>query len=325
MANPTVLVTGASGFVGRAVVAQILRDGRETPRAAVRRDAAAPSGAEIARVGDLDANTDWSSSLRGARMVVHCAARVHVMRESAADPLKEFRRVNVAGSAALAKQAAAAGVERFVFLSSIKVNGEETAQGAPFTADDLPAPLDPYGVSKLEAELALRDVAATTPMTVAIIRPVLVHGPGVKGNFLTMMKLLAMGIPLPFGAVDNRRSLVALDNLCDLVVTCARHPAAANKTFLVSDGEDLSTAALLRRLAASLDKPARLVPVPASLLNIAATVVGAGSIARRVLGSLQVDISSTRSALGWSPPVGVDAGLRAAAEDFLRRRSPGAG
>jgi len=315
-----ILVTGANGFVGSRVVARILTDGLETPRAAIRREPhdALPGG-ETVRVGSLGPDTDWSEAVRGADVVVHCAARVHVMRELAEDPLAEFRKVNVEGTVTLARQAAAAGVERFVFLSSIKVNGEESQPGKPFEASDAPAPSDAYGKSKYEAEVSLQQIASETGMAVTVIRPVLVYGPGVKGNFRTIMRLLALGLPLPLGAVDNRRSLVALDNLCDLVMACARSAAAGNKTFLVSDGEDLSTTTLIRRLAAAMGIAPHLFPVSPRMLGTAATVVAMGGIAKRLLGSLQVDIEPTARALDWRPPLSVEEGLKRAADDFLRR------
>jgi UDP-glucose 4-epimerase len=235
------------------------------------------------------------------------------MADKAADPLEEFRRVNVQGTLNLARQAAAAGVRRFVFISSIKVNGEATQLGRSFTADDAPAPLDAYGVSKMEAEQGLRELAAQTGMEVIIIRPPLVYGPGVKANFAAMMRWLQRGVPLPLGAIHNQRSLVALDNLVDLIVTCHTHPAAANQTFLVSDGEDVSTSELLRRMGQALDRPARLLPVPQSWLKLAAAMVGKSDVAQRLCGSLQVDISKTRQLLSWTPPLSLDQGLKRAA------------
>ncbi len=241
------------------------------------------------------------------------------MDDTSADPLAAFRQTNTAGTLHLARQAAAAGVRRFVFVSSVKVNGEGTAEGSPFTAADAPAPQDPYGISKMEAEQGLRQIAVDTGMEVVIVRPPLVYGPGVKANFATLMRWLQRGIPLPLGAVtDNRRSLVALDNLVDLLITCIHHPAAANQTFLVSDGEDLSTTALLRRMGQALGKPALLLPVPPALLALGAKVLGKGDVAQRLLGSLQVDITHTRETLGWTPPIGVDEGLRRAAAGMTK-------
>jgi nucleoside-diphosphate-sugar epimerase len=307
-----VLVTGASGFVGGAVAARLAADGIQA-RAAVRRpDAPIPAGTERIQVADLTADTDWSSATRGVDVVVHAAARVHVMRDRAADPLTEFRRANVAGTLALARQAAASGVARFVFLSSIKVNGEETTRGRPYTADDPPAPVDPYGVSKHEAEQGLRALADDTGMEVVIIRPVLVYGPGVKGNFKTMLQLVRSGMPLPLAAVKNSRSLVAVENLVDLIVHLLEHPAAANRVLLVSDGEDLSTPDLLRRAAAAMGRPSRLVPVPTTLLLTLARMLGRRAVVQRLCGDLQVDVSATRALLDWTPPISVDEGLRRA-------------
>ena len=244
---------------------------------------------------------------------MHLAARVHVMAERASNPLVEFRRVNVDGTLNLGRQAAAAGVRRFVFVSSVKVNGESTAADHAFNAADIPAPQDPYAISKMEAEQGLRRIAAETGMEVVIVRPPLVYGPGVKANFAALMRAVQRGVPLPLASVThNRRSFVALDNLVDLLITCIDHPAAANQTFLVSDGEDLSTTDLLRRLGQAMNKPARLIPVQPSLLQLGANLLGKGDMAQRLLGNLQVDISHTRQTLGWTPPVSVDEGLRRA-------------
>lgn len=257
-------------------------------------------------VRDVGPHTDWLPAVSGVEIVVHLAARVHVMRDAASDPLAEFRRVNSEGTLNLARQAAAAGARRFVFLSSVKVNGE----AGSFRESDATAPSDAYGLSKSEAESGLRRIAAETGMDVIIIRSPLVYGPGVKANFRALIRGIALGIPLPLGAVHNRRSLVALDNLVDLIVTCIDHPSAANETFFVSDGEDLSTPQLIRRLARAMGRPARLIAVPAPLLMTAATLLGKRQVARRLLGSLQVDISKARQLLGWEPPVSVDEALR---------------
>jgi len=263
-------------------------------------------------VGELGAETDWGDAVRGAEVVIHTAARVHVMKDGAQDPLSEFRRMNVEGSLNLALQAAEAGVRRFVFVSSIKVNGERALVNQPFTAENIPAPIDPYGVSKHETEQGLHRLATETGMEVVVIRPPLVYGPGVKANFRALMRAVAGGIPLPLGAIDNRRSMVALDNLVDLIITCIKHPAAANETFLVSDGEDLSTPDFVRRLARAMGRPARVIPVPESLLMAGAKLLGKQEAVRRLCGSLQVDISKTRELLGWTPPISVDEGLRRA-------------
>ena len=249
--------------------------------------------------------------------VVHTAARVHMMDDPVAEPLAEYRRVNVDSTLNLARQAVAAGVRRFLFLSSIKVNGESTPVDRPFNADDPPKPTDAYAVSKYEAEEGLRQLGKETGLEVVIIRPVLVYGPGVKANFLSMMQWLDKRLPLPFGAIHNARSLVALDNLVDLLKTCLHHPAAANQTLLVSDGEDLSTPELLRRTGAAMGRPAHLMPVPEFVLRSAATIVGKANVGERLCGSLLVDIGKTQRLLGWSPPVSVDQALRETARYFL--------
>jgi nucleoside-diphosphate-sugar epimerase len=307
-----ILVTGASGFVGRALCAEAVVRGMAV-RGVTRCPCDLPMGVENVLVGGIDDRTQWRDVIAPCEVVIHLAARVHVMADTAADPLEEFRRVNVQGTLSLARQATAAGVRRFVFVSSVKVNGEATQLGCPFTADDAPAPLDAYGISKMEAEQGLREIARQTGMEVVIIRPPLVYGPGVKANFAAMMRWLKRGLPLPLGAIHNQRSLVALDNLVDLIVTCLTHPAAANQTFLVSDGEDVSTTELLRRMGQALGRPARLIPVPVSWLKLAAALVGKPDMAQRLCGSLQVDIEKTRRLLGWTPPISLDEGLRRAA------------
>lgn len=271
----------------------------------------------LVSVGDLAVDTDWRAALDGVNAVVHTAARVHMMNDRAADPLAEFRRINVASTLNLARQAVASGVRRFVFLSSIKVSGESTPLDRPFNGDEHPKPNDAYAVSKYEAEERLRQLGKETGLEVVIVRPVLVYGPGVGANFLSMMQWLARGLPLPFGAIHNARSLVALDNLVDLLRTCLQHPAAPNQIFLVSDGEDLSTPDLLRRTGAAMGRPARLIPVPEFVLRSAATIVGKADVGERLCGSLRVDIGKTRRLLGWSPPVSVDQALRATARHFL--------
>jgi UDP-glucose 4-epimerase len=252
-----------------------------------------------------------------ADVCIHLGARVHVMRDANADPLAEYRKVNTSGTLTLARQAAMAGIRRFLFISSIKVNGEMTAPGKPFSVDDTPAPVDPYGVSKMEAEIGLKRIAEETGMEAVVIRPPLVYGPGVKANFEVMMRWLQRGLPLPFGAIRNRRSLVALDNLLNLIGVCLHHPAAANRTFLVSDGEDLSMPQLLRLMGDALGKPARLIPVPEQVLQTGARLLGRPDLAQRLCCSLQVDIASTRRLLEWNPPVSVDEGIRRTAQHWI--------
>jgi nucleoside-diphosphate-sugar epimerase len=305
----TILVTGATGFVGSALCKCLRKNGFEF-RAALRALNSHSGGIEGVEVGELSSETDWTVPLRGINQVVHLAARVHVMNDKSADPLAEFRKINVDATINLATQAAAAGVKRFVFLSSIKVNGESTQIGRPFTAEDMPRPQDPYGVSKHEAECALRTIAEQTGMEVVIIRPPLVYGPGVKANFATMMQIIQRGLPLPLASITgNRRSLVALGNLVDLILACISHPAAANQTFLVSDDEDVSTAELLRRMGIALKRPAKLFYVPSLLLQFGAALLNKAEIYQRLCGSLQVDITKTKESLHWRPPLSVDQGL----------------
>ncbi len=304
----TILITGATGFVGRELCSHLLAAGRDS-RSAVRRPS---SIANSVVVGDIGPDTQWQEALAGIDTVIHLAARVHIMCDSASDPLAEFRRVNVDGTLNLAQQAAAAGVKRFIFLSTVKVNGEQSRHRQLFTESDPSAPEDAYGISKNEAEQSLAQIAHETAMEVVIIRAPLVYGPGVKGNFQSMLNWIAKGIPLPLGAIHNQRSLIALDNLVDFIITCIDHPAAANQTFLVADGEDLSTTDLLRRVGAAMGKPARLIPVPSALLKAGATLLGKKAVAQRLCGNLQVDITKARKMLGWVPPVSVDEGLKRA-------------
>lgn len=315
MNDTKVLVTGASGFVGGAVTDRLMRERRFIPVVAGRSSTMLNGLCAVVPFDLLD--TQSSLMLDGIQVIIHAAARVHVMNETASDALAEFRKANVDGTLRLARRAADAGVARFIFISTIKVNGESTAFGKPFKADDRPAPVDPYGVSKHEAEEALKELGRKTSMEVVIVRPPLVYGPGVKANFLSMLNWLNKGIPLPLGAIDNLRSLVAIDNLVDLIITCIDHPKAANQTFLVSDGDDLSTTLLLQRLAIALGKKARLVPLPEGVLKLLASIVGKQAIAQRICGSLQVDISKNHDLLGWTPPVNMEDALRQTAGYYL--------
>ncbi len=317
-----VLLTGASGFVGRVVQQQLLAGGEHTLRSAFR---TAPSSVcermQVCLAPDLGPEADWSEALVGIDAVIHCAARVHVMREQDREPLAAFRRVNVEGTLQLARQAVLAGARRFIYLSSVKVNGEATRPGSPFYADDQPAANDPYGLSKWEAEEALFALAAETGLEVVVVRPPLVYGPGVKANFLSMMRWLYKGVPLPFGSIDNRRSLVAVSNLADLLRLCLDHPAAPGQRFLVSDGVDLSTSELLRHLGGALGRPARLIPVPPQWLETTARWLGRDDLGRRLCGSLQVDITKTRALLGWTPPTSVELALALTATHFLEHKA----
>lgn len=297
----TVLVTGANGFVGRALCDYLNAEG-QAHVGTVRSMTDGALSNRIA-VGNIDGNTDWRAALAGVSTVIHLANRAHVMNETAADPLAEFRTVNVQGTLNLARQAAAAGVRRFVFVSSIKVNGERT-DDHPFTPDDAPAPSDPYGVSKWEAEQELAHLGRETSLEIVIVRPPLIYGPGVKANFLRLVLAVQRGMPLPFGLVHNQRSLVAVENLCSALLACATHPAAAGETFLVSDGVDMSTPELIRAIAVGVGRPARLLPVPPAAMLLVARLLGKEGVAKRVLGSLQVDASALTRKLGWTPPYG---------------------
>jgi len=303
-----IFVTGASGFVGSSLVLVLLSKGirplvagshiykfREWPLGVITRDVR-PYGTEFG----------------GVSTVIHLAARVHVMHDTAADPLAAFREVNVDTTLQLASQAAAAGVRRFVFVSSVKVNGETTGEDHPFTERDAAAPQDAYALSKWEAEQGLRQIADSTDMEVVIIRPPLVYGPGVKANFAALMRAVQRGVPLPLGAVRNLRSLVGLDNLVDFIITCAHHPAAANQTFLVSDGADISTPDLVRAMASAAGRQARLLPVPVGVLASLASLLDKRAAVDRLCSSLQLDISKARELLHWAPPVTLDEGLRRA-------------
>jgi nucleoside-diphosphate-sugar epimerase len=309
----TILVTGANGFIGLNLV-KVLTQQKLPFRACLRSPHnMLEQGLSQCIVGDIGPNTDWTMTLYGVTSVIHTAARQHVMRNTQQNMLDVFRQVNVLGSVNLARQAAAAGVRRFVFVSSIKVNGEFTEPGRVFTADDVPAPEDPYGVTKLETEKALLALGKETGLEVVIVRPPLVYGPKVKGNFASLMRAVNKGIPLPFGYIDsNRRSMVTVDNLASLLITCLTHPKAKNEVFLVCDGEDLSTAELLRRLGMALGKPARLLPVPTVLLRLGATALGRQDLACRLFRNLQVDDRKTRILLNWMPVQNVADGLKAA-------------
>jgi UDP-glucose 4-epimerase len=311
-----ILVTGANGFVGGALLDRLVAE-RESYDviASVRGECNLKTVFyQQVQIGDLSSFTDWSIALNQVDVVVHCAARVHIMKDDSKDPLKAYREVNFYGTLNLARQAALAGVRRFLFISSIKVNGEETQPGKPFTADELPSPLDPYGVSKFEAEEGLRTIEEETGMEVVIVRPPLVYGPGVKANFASMLRLVELGIPIPLGSIHNARSMVALDNLTDFLVTCINHPAAAGQTFLVSDGEDVSTTDLLKRTAHAMGKHALLIPIPDFIIKSVAVLLGKRAVVNRLCGSLQVDINKASRLLGWSPPLTLDQGLKKTVE-----------
>ena len=309
-----VLITGANGFVGKRTC-EIFSDRAIAHAAAVRRKT---SDGQV-EVGTIDGGTDWTLALSGCDAVIHLAARVHVMADEATTALEKFRKTNVDGTLNLARQAARSGVRRFVFVSSVKVNGEETA-GKPFVETDVPGPCDPYGISKYEAELRLLELAAETGLEVAIVRPPLVYGPGVKANFESMLRWVYRGVPLPFGAIQNKRSVVYVDNLASLLIRCVEAPQASNQVFMVSDGQDISTSQLLCRCAGALGVPSRLLPVPQAVLSLLAAMTGKQPFMRRLCGSLQVDIGKARRMLDWEPPVSMELGLRLTAEAFLKKR-----
>lgn len=311
-------MTGASGFVGQALCAELLRHGycvRGAVRQVEGRTALQEVGESVA-VGAINAATDWTAALDGCEVVVHLAARVHVMDDKAVDPLAEFRETNTEGTLNLVRQAVRAGVKRFIFISSIKVNGE--GRDAAYLETDTPAPADAYAISKWEAEQGLQRIAADTGLEVVILRPPLVYGPGVKANFLRLMQLVQKGWPLPLGAIRNRRSLLYLGNFVDAIRLCVEHPAAAGQTFLLDDGEPVSTPVLIRAVAQAMGRPARLLGMPASVLEFGGALLGKRAAVARLTGSLWVDSSLIRSRLGWTPPYALRQGLNATVAAYKR-------
>lgn len=313
------LITGSTGFVGGRLVSTLLLDPAMQVTTLLRaRPVGTPACLDYSVVPDFSSIGAHHTAFNSVDVMIHLASRVHVMNEHDPDPLQAFRRVNVEHTMQLARSAAEAGVRRFIFISSVKVNGEATLPGSPYTETDAPAPKDPYGISKLEAEIALQAIAAETGMELVIIRPVLVYGPGVRANFESMMRGLIKGVPLPLGALQNKRSLLALDNLVSFIKLCVTHRSAASQTFLISDDQDVSTTQLLRLLATALRCRARLLPVPAWVLVGGAALLGKKPVALRLCGSLQVDIHKARSMLGWEPPVTLEDGLKQTANYFLK-------
>lgn len=311
------LLTGSTGFIGNALLHRLAEIGDIKIRACARKmEAAFPAGVEKFAIPTVSSETDWKDALQGIDVVLHTIARVHVMKDKSKDPLAEFRAVNVDATLNLARQAAQCGVKRFVFISSVKVNGESTVD-KPFSCFDVPAPSDPYGVSKMEAEQALQALSQETGLEVVIVRPPLVYGPGVRANFLSLMKLVKLGIPLPLGAIHNRRSMVALENLVDLLIRCTHHRAAPGQTFMVSDDHDVSTSELLRMLAEAMGRRPWLLPVPARLIAGTAAIFGQSAVASRLLDSLQVDIGHTQSTLDWEPVISVQDAVNKTVAHFL--------
>lgn len=310
------LITGANGFIGSGLCQALARRGIPFIPCVRQLGNGWRHTATPFENGDLSKNINWKPALAGCDVVIHLAARVHVMREGKEDPWPAYRAANVDATMQLAAQAKEEGVRRFVYVSSIKVNGERTF-GQPFSADDMPAPEDAYGRSKLEAERALTAWSESTGVELVIVRPPLVYGPGVKANFARLMHAVKAGLPLPLGTIHNARSMVGLDNLVDFLLLCATHPAAANSTWLVSDNQDVSTSELIRLIAGTMHKPARLLPVPASLLAACASALGRRPAAGRLLDSLQVDISPALNRLGWKPPFSLETGIERAVAPLL--------
>ena len=301
-----VLVTGATGFVGKALVTELVADHHHVVAALRKQSTELPMEVEQKLIGDLSllsGPTTIIDTFDNIEVVIHTAARVHIMKDDAADPLDEFRKVNVEGTEQLARQAAKAGVRRFIFLSSIKVNGESTDNRSPFRETDEPAPEDAYGLSKLEAEQALFEVARSTSMEVVIIRPPLIYGPGVKANFASMIKLVNNGVPLPFGGIQNKRSILAIKNLVSFIKLCMAAPDAANNVFLIADEDALSTTQLLNNIAQAYGRPVRLIPVPASWMAFCAKLLGKQNLTDRLFGNLQIDTSKAVQLLGWKPAI----------------------
>jgi nucleoside-diphosphate-sugar epimerase len=311
-----ILVTGANGFVGKAVCAEAnLRKLQVV--GAVRLNKKLSIDVKIIEVGEINERTNWQHALVDCNVVIHLAARVHVMQESSHNPLAEFRQVNVAGTLNLAKQAIKAGVKRFIFVSSIKVNGENTPPELPFAAADIANPQDAYGLSKYEAEKALLAMSIETGLEVVIIRTPLVYGAGVKANFKSLIKLAQLNIPLPFGAVNNKRSLVFIENLIDFILLCTHHPNAANQTFLISDDDDISTTRLIQYIKEASGKRPLLIPVPQSWLRFVFQLIGKSFLSDRLLGNLQVDITKAKTLLNWKPPFTLEQGINKTIEAYL--------
>lgn len=313
-----ILVTGASGFIGRHLCGA-LQTHDFSFRPIVRTPSSIIKNSESIALGDINAVTNWHEALIGIDTIIHLAARVHVMNETTSDPWAEFRATNVDATVNLAKQAIQAGIKRFIFVSTIKVNGEETHH-QPFTPFDIPAPLDFYGQSKLEAEIALQKLAQESGLELVIIRSPLVYGPHVRANFYKLMQITKMGLPLPFRGVDNRRSMVAIDNLVDLLITCIDHPAAANQIFLVSDGDDLSLSRLIQLIAKAMNQGIWLLPAPIKLIQMLAALTGKSAAINRLFGSLQVDISHTKKTLNWQPLISVEQGIQKTVQHFLTHK-----
>jgi len=305
----SILITGANGFIGSHLGETMVSRGFQV-RGAVRGSANVPDGVEIVTVGNINDTMDWTDALNGVDVVIHLAARVHVMKEASSDPLAEFLKANLRGTVNLAEQAVKAGVKRFVYVSSIKVNGEETIAGQTYSECDAPAPQDPYGISKWQAEQSLQRIEKDSGLEVVIVRPPLVYGPGVKGNFIRLLSAIDRGVPLPVAGANNERSLLFVGNLADALINCTLHPAAAGKTFLISDGLDISTGNLIGRIAASLGRESRSFYFPPVLLRIFATLLGRSAQIDRLFGSLRINNEKICADLDWKPPFTLNQGLQ---------------
>ena len=311
-----VLLTGATGFVGSSIASRLVSMDYHVRIAS--RSQTEDNYSDIFFIDSADSETDWGAAFKGMSTVIHCAARAHIMKDELADPLTEYRKVNVAGSENLAHQAAAAGVKRFIFISSVKVSGESTSGKFAYNELMEAAPEDAYGQSKYEAEVALRQVAAKTGMELVIIRPPLVYGPGVKANFLSLLKISKLPVPLPFALVNNHRSMVYLENLADFIIRCIDHPEAANQTFFISDGQDLSLSNLIRTIRKAMNKSTWLLPIPVSLFKLVGRFTGKMAVIDRLVGDLQVDSAKAKQLLDWLPPYTVEQGIKTTVDDFLK-------
>lgn len=310
----TILVTGANGFVGRALCEELVRLGISVKAICRESKNFDLAGCVVIQIPSIDAETDWTASLNKVNTIIHLAARVHVMNDHATNPLEEFLKVNFEGTESLARQAARAGIKRFIYMSSIKVNGEYTIEGGPFSETCAPNPQDYYAISKLKAEQALLAIGEKTGMEVVIVRPPLIYGPGVKANFLNLIKLVDKSLPLPLGDIHNSRSMVYVGNVVSALIACATHRKAANQIYLISDGEDISTPQLIAKISTVLNSRNRTFYFPISLIYFAATLFGKRAAIQRLTQSLIIDSAKIRKELGWQPPFTLIDGLKITAD-----------